>query len=94
MYSAEVSDGNGTYFCDLGNVVAQQIFDAHFQGQCRRRAARASALHMQVDDPALKPVESDITTILRHRRPPPCVEQFLALAHDFAVFQYVLRGPS
>ena len=72
-------------FDDFRHVVPQHIFDPHFQGRGRTRAARARTLHMQVDDAILEILEHDITTVLRHGGPNARVEQFLDLSDDFVI---------
>ena len=74
-------DGSGDR-ADLDHfrhVVLEQILDAVLQGHDRARAAGAGAAKMQVDDPALEALEHDVTTILRHRRPDPGLDQLLDL---------------
>ena len=44
------SDGNRANLGHFGDVVAQQVLDAHFQRHGGRRATGAGPLHMQVDD--------------------------------------------
>src|SRR5690606_6869811 len=69
--------GNGPDLDHLGDVMAQQILDPHFQRQCGRGAARAGTLHMQIDDSAIKTVEGDVAAILCHGRTNTGIQQFL-----------------
>src|SRR6516164_10682418 len=64
-------------FGHVGNEVTQQILDAVAQRRRRRRAARASALHVEINDAVLETLERDIAAVVGDRRPHPGLEQFL-----------------
>src|SRR3984893_17121284 len=64
-------------FGDVGNEMAQQILDAVAQRRRRRRAARAGALHVEIDDAVLETLEGDIAAVVGHRRPHPGLDQIL-----------------
>src|SRR6202051_1475135 len=64
-------------FGDVGNERAQQILDAVAQRRRRRRAARAGAFSVEIDDAVLKTFEGDIAAVVRHRRPHPRLDQIL-----------------
>src|SRR5205807_4156361 len=71
---------------DFGDVMAEHVLDSRLQGRGRARAARARALHVQVDDAVRKIIEDDVAAIHRHRRPHAGLEQFLDLSDDFVFF--------
>jgi hypothetical protein len=54
------------YFDNIGNEVPEQVLDAVLEGRCRRRAARARALHVEVDDAFLVAAEGDVAAVTRH----------------------------
>ena len=54
------SDGNRAHLCHFGDVVAQQVFDTHLQRQGRRRAACASALHVQIHHALFEAIKCDV----------------------------------
>src|ERR1043166_833397 len=62
---------------NVGNEVAQQVFDAVPQGRGRRGAARARALHGEVNHPVLETAEGDVAAVVRHRRAHPRLDQLL-----------------
>ena len=63
----------------------QKILDAHLERGRRARAARARALHVQVDHAIPEVLEDDIAAVLRHRRTNARIEKFLDLSDDFIV---------
>ena len=89
-WSPTVALGDRAYFGHFGNVVPQQVFNAHFQRQRGRRAASAGALHVKVHNAAFKAVEGDVAAILGNGRAHTAVEQFFDLAHNRAVFASML----
>src|SRR6056297_800782 len=74
----------------LGDVVAQQVLDAHLERQRRRGAAGAGPLHVQVDNAAIKTMKGDVATVLSNRRTHACVQQILDLVHDLTVLAVVI----
>src|SRR3984893_9217121 len=69
-------------FDDFGDVMAEHILDPRLQGRGRARAARARALHVQVDDAVLEILANDVAAIHRHRRAHSGLQQFLDLGTD------------
>ena len=63
----DASGGDGAHFQHFGDVVAKQVLDPHFQRQGRGGAARAGALHVQVDHAPVEAVEGDVATFWRWR---------------------------
>src|SRR3569623_2605053 len=53
---------------DAGDEVAEQVLDAGLEGRGRGRAARAGALHVQVDRAVAEALEGDIAAIHGHGR--------------------------
>jgi hypothetical protein len=65
--------------------MAQHVLDAGLEGRGRARAARARALHVQVDDAVLEAVEDDVAAILGDGGAHPRVEQLLDLGDDLVL---------
>src|SRR5580658_9885058 len=76
---------DGSHFLHLGYIVAQHVLDAGLQGRRRAWAARARALHVQIDDAVLVAMEKDVAAILSHRRTHPRLEQLLDLLHHLVL---------
>src|SRR5690606_1925557 len=71
------------HFHDFWDIVPQHVLNAHLQGRGGGGAAGTGALHAQVDDTSLKPMEHDVAAVLSDRGAHPRVEQFLDLRGDF-----------
>src|SRR5215472_6501015 len=65
--------------------MAQQVLDAVPQGGGRRGAARAGALHVEVDDPVLEAAERDVAAVIGDSRPHAGLDQILDLRHRLGV---------
>ena len=65
--------------------MAQQILNAVPQRRRRRRAARARALHVEIDDAVLETAEGDVAAVIGDRRPHPRLDQFLDGGDGFGV---------
>src|SRR5690625_2664832 len=65
--------------------MAQQVLDPGLQRHGRGRAARAGALHVDIDHAAVETVKGDVSAILRHGRAHAAVEQLLDLGHDLGI---------
>src|SRR5258708_8455991 len=72
-------------FGDVGDEMAQQILDAVAQRRRRRRATRAGALHVEIDDAVLETLKRDIAAVVRHRRPHPRLDQILDRGHGVGI---------
>src|SRR5579884_2791256 len=62
---------------DDRHVMAQQILDSVPQGRGRRRAARARALHSEIDHPLAIAAELDVAAVAGHRGPHARLDQLL-----------------
>src|SRR5262249_50044396 len=69
----------------VGQIMAQQVLDAVPQRRGRRRAARAGALHVEIDDAVLEPPEGDVAAVVRHRRPHPRLDELLDGGDGFRI---------
>src|SRR5262245_7230837 len=61
----------------VGEVVPQQVLDAVPQRRGRGWAARAGALHVEIDDAVLEAAEGDVAAVIGDRRPHPGLDQLL-----------------
>src|SRR5215211_5670010 len=78
--AAQVKRGSASDRLDLAHVgqeVAQEVLDAVLEGRGRGRAARAGALHVEIDDPVLEAAEGDVAAVARDRRADAGLEQLL-----------------
>ena len=67
--------------------MAQQIFDAMLERRGRTRAARAGALHIEIDDAVAIALECDVAAVLGDCRANPRLEQFLDLGDHLVVLR-------
>src|SRR5205823_13893129 len=65
------------HFHYFRHVMLEQILDAHLERGGRARAARARALHVQVDHAVTEILEDDVAAVLGHRRTHARLERFL-----------------
>src|SRR4029077_10144015 len=65
------------HFGDVGKEMTQQILNAVAQRGGRRRAARAGALHVQIDDTVLETLERDVAAVIGDGRPYARLDQLL-----------------
>jgi hypothetical protein len=78
--AAQVKRGSAPDRLDLAHVgqeVAQEVLDAVLEGRGRGRAARAGALHVEVDDAVLEAAEGDVAAVAGDRRADAGLEQLL-----------------
>src|SRR5581483_6945935 len=68
---------DGPHLGDFGYVMPQQILNAVPQRRRRRWAARAGALHVQIDDAVLEAAEGDVAAVIGDRGPYPRFDQIL-----------------
>src|SRR5689334_7976625 len=68
------------HFHHFRHVVLEKILDAHLERGGRARAARARALHVQVDHAVAEILEDDVAAILGDRRPDPRLSSSLIWA--------------
>ena len=64
-------------FDHVGHEVAQQILDAVLEGRGGRRAARAGALHVEIDNAFLVATECNVAAVAGDRRPDARLDQVL-----------------
>src|SRR6185295_5365317 len=83
--SKEISRSDSFDRLDLRHIMFDQAFNAAFQRDHGRRAARAGALHAEVELPVAIALVDDVAAVLRDCRADPRVEQFLDLVDDFGV---------
>src|SRR5579872_4364629 len=65
--------------------MSQKVLDTMLQRRGRRGAARAGALHIEVDDAVLEAAESNVAAVIGHRWPYPGFDQVLDHANRFSV---------
>src|SRR4051812_26468549 len=70
---------------DLGDIMFEQRFDALLQGHGRGRAARAGAVHGEIDLAAAKAAIDDVAAVLRDRRTHSGFDQLADLGDDLGV---------
>ena len=76
---------------DLGHIVADQALDPALQRDRRRRAARAGALHAEIERAVLVAAIDDVAAVLRDRRADAGFDQILDLVDDLGVGRVLLE---
>src|ERR1700722_1872263 len=61
----------------VGHKMLEQVLDAVLQRRGGGRAARAGALHVEIDDAVLEAAEGDVAAVVGDRRSYPCLDQVL-----------------
>src|SRR4051812_6631574 len=76
---------NRPHLDHVRHEMLEQVLDAVLQRRCRRRAAGAGTLHVQIDDAVLEAAERDVAAVIGHRRANARLDQILDGFHGFAV---------
>src|SRR5690348_9738286 len=81
----QVPELNCLYGFDLGHVMADEALDSALQGDRRGGAARAGAVHREIEMTVLVALVDDVAAVLRDRGADPRFDQLLDLVDDVGV---------
>src|SRR6185503_19806333 len=87
----QVPELNRLYGFHFGDVVADEAFDAALQCYGRGRAARAGAMHRQIEPAVAIALVGDVAAALRDRGTNSGFDQFLDLVDDVGVLGVFLE---
>src|SRR5438132_975792 len=79
---------HGSDFDHVRQIMAQQVLDAVPERRGRRWAARAGALHVEIDDTVLEAAEGDVAAVIGNRRPHPRFDQLFDDSNRFGILLF------
>src|SRR5262249_29763583 len=80
-----VGGSDGADFGDLRDIIFEQLLDAVLERRGRGGAARAGALHLQIDFPLVEAAIDDVAAVIGDRGADARLDQLLDLRDDLGI---------